>query len=43
MRVKTEVRDYNEIDILYTFMTYINVSSVEDMHYVIAHTVLTNL
>ena len=43
MRVKTEVRDYNEIDILYTLMTYINVSSVEDMHYVIAHTVLTNL
>ncbi len=43
MRMKTEVRDYNEVDILYTLMTYINVSGVEDMHYVIAHTVLTNL
>ncbi len=34
---------YNEVDILYTLMTYVNVSSNQDMYYTIAHTVLTNL
>ena len=38
-----EKADYNEVDILYTLMTYVNVSSNQDMYYTIAHTVLTNL
>lgn len=32
-----------EIDMLYTLMTYVNVSSNQDMYYTIAHTILTNL
>lgn len=36
-------RDYNEVDILYTLMSYVNVSSSQDMYYTIAHTILTNL
>jgi len=36
-------RDYNEIDILYILMSYVNVSSSQDMYYTIAHTILTNL
>lgn len=36
-------RDYNEVDILYTLMSYVNVSSNQDMYYTIAHTVLTHL
>lgn len=35
--------NYNEIDILYTLMSYVNVSSSQDMYYTIAHTILTNL
>lgn len=38
-----EKADYNEVDILYTLMTYVNVSSNQDMYYTIAHTILTNL
>ena len=38
-----EKADYNEVDILYTLMTYVNVSSNQDMYYTIAQTVLTNL
>ena len=34
---------YNEVDILYTLMSYVNVSSSQDMYYTIAHTVLTHL
>ncbi len=34
---------YNEVDLLYTLMTYVNVSSNQDMYYTIAHTILTNL
>lgn len=34
---------YNEVDILYTLMSYVNVSSSQDMYYTIAHTILTNL
>ena len=40
--MKTEER-YNEVDILYTLMTYVNVSSNQDMYYTIAHTILTHL
>lgn len=36
-------RDYNEVDILYILMSYVNVSSSQDMYYTIAHTILTNL
>lgn len=32
-----------EIDMLYTLMTYVNVSSNQDMYYTIAHTILMNL
>jgi RpiR family carbohydrate utilization transcriptional regulator len=39
----TKFKDYNEIDILYTLMSYVNVSSSQDMYYTIAHTILTNL
>ena len=35
--------DYNEVDILYTLMTYVNVSSTQDMYYSIAQKILTNL
>lgn len=35
--------DYNEVDILYTLMSYVNVSSTQDMYYTIAHTILTHL
>ncbi len=38
-----QVNEYNEIDILYTLMSYVNVSSSQDMYYTIAHTILTNL
>jgi len=34
---------YNEVDILYTLMSYVNVSSVQDMYYAVAHTILTHL
>lgn len=34
---------YNEVDILYTLMSYVNVSSTQDMYYAIAHTILTHL
>ena len=37
------IRDYNEVDILYTLMSYVNVSSSQDMYYTIAQTILTNL
>lgn len=36
-------RDYNEVDILYILMSYVNVSSSQDMYYTIAHTILTHL
>ena len=35
--------NYNEVDILYVLMSYVNVSSTRDMYYVIAHTILTHL
>lgn len=35
--------DYNEVDILYTLMTYVNVSSTQDMYYSIAQKILTHL
>lgn len=35
--------NYNEVDILYNLMSYVNVSSSQDMYYTIAHTILTNL
>lgn len=38
-----KVNEYNEVDILYTLMSYVNVSSSQDMYYTIAHTILTNL
>ena len=31
-------RDYNETDILYLLMTYVNFSSGQDMYYSIAYT-----
>jgi DNA-binding MurR/RpiR family transcriptional regulator len=34
---------YNEVDLLYTLMTYVNVSSSQDMYYTIAQTILTHL
>lgn len=37
------LNDYNEVDILYTLMSYVNVSSGQDMYYTIAHTILTHL
>lgn len=37
------IKQYNEVDILYTLMSYVNVSSTQDMYYVIAHTILLNL
>ena len=37
------LNNYNEVDILYTLMSYVNVSSSQDMYYTIAHTILTNL
>ena len=37
------IRNYNEVDILYTLMSYVNVSSSQDMYYTIAHTILTHL
>ena len=40
---REKFRDYNEVDILYTLMSYVNVSSSQDMYYTIAHTILTNL
>lgn len=33
----------NEIDMLYILMTYVNVSTNQDMYYTIAHTILMNL
>lgn len=36
-------RDYNEIDILYVLMSYVNASTTQDMYYTVAHTILTNL
>lgn len=36
-------QDYNEVDILYTLMSYVNVSSSQDMYYTIAHTILSHL
>ena len=36
-------RDYNETDILYLLMTYVNFSSGQDMYYSIAKTILTHL
>lgn len=41
--MENKFRDYNEVDILYTLMSYVNVSSSQDMYYTIAHTILTNL
>ncbi|MEG0593429.1 MAG: hypothetical protein RR512_08930, partial [Coprobacillus sp.] len=38
-----QTTNYNEVDILYTLMSYVNVSSSQDMYYTIAHTVLTHL
>lgn len=38
-----KTNNYNEVDILYTLMSYVNVSSSQDMYYTIAHTVLTHL
>ena len=37
------IHNYNEVDILYTLMSYVNVSSNQDMYYTIAHTILTYL
>ena len=37
------IHDYNEVDILYTLMSYVNVSSPQDMYYAIAHTILTHI
>ena len=37
------IRDYNEVDILYTLMSYVNISSSNDMYYTIAYTILNNL
>ena len=37
------IRNYNEVDILYILMSYVNVSSSQDMYYTIAHTILTHL
>lgn len=39
----TMSNNYNEVDILYTLMSYVNVSSTQDMYYTIAHTILTYL
>jgi len=41
--MQTKLNDYNEIDLLYTLMTYINVSSSQDMYYTIALTILNHL
>ncbi len=41
--METKANDYNEVDILYTLMSYVNVSSYQDMYYTIAQTVLTHL
>ncbi len=38
-----ETNDYNEVDILYVLLSYVNVSSNQDMYYTIAHTILTHL
>ncbi|MGX8680496.1 MAG: MurR/RpiR family transcriptional regulator [bacterium] len=38
-----ETKSYNEVDILYTLMTYVDVSSYKDMYYTIAETILMNL
>ena len=38
-----DFREYNEVDILITLMSYVNVSSSQDMYYTIAHTILTHL
>lgn len=38
-----DFREYNEVDILVTLMSYVNVSSSQDMYYTIAHTILTHL
>ncbi len=37
------INNYNEVDILYTLMSYVNVSSSQDMYYTIAETILDNL
>lgn len=37
------IHNYNEVDILYTLMSYVNVSSSQDMYYSIAHTILTHI
>lgn len=35
--------NFNEIDTLYTLLSYVNVSSNQDMYYTIAHTIFQNL
>lgn len=37
------INNYNEVDILYVLMSYVNVSSTRDMYYMIAHTILSHL
>ena len=37
------ITTYNEVDILYTLITYVNYSSSPDMYYTIAHTILSHL
>lgn len=43
MKLKVYRQDYNEVDILYTLMSFINISSSNDMHYVISKHILLNL
>lgn len=37
------ITNYNEVDILYTLITYVNYSSSQDMYYSIAQTILSHL
>lgn len=37
------ITTYNEVDILYTLITYVNYSSSQDMYYTIAQTILSHL
>ncbi len=37
------ITNYNEVDILYTLITYVNYSSSQDMYYTIAQTILSHL
>ena len=37
------ITTYNEVDILYTLITYVNYSSSPDMYYTIAQTILSHL